>query len=599
MRLCYALVVAMLVGVVLSETDLPSVDAPSAEFLEEDVVEDIHQDDVSAAEAEVAEEKAQVNKEMKSLLHSGSSMMKKWKAQEAKDSVKTADVQPVTEDLEEVDEAEPVNAADLDPRFAHHHSQSHFDEDYAAIFHHKKAHTKNAPKLDYRPEGRNAADMGEVEAADAVLNKGKDESSSKFIVKEVAKEVEHEEEVEPEEFSHHKSKRNNVQEQKAQLKEEALALKKQNMIMLRESKARRAKRRAQETKKGLHEAAKLMGKKVIGQYLGQKQDKEAKKWLGHMKMYRTMPTSWTKKPKKLSERQEKKKVHKNINWVKKALNMPPDETDMEAATGTQPDHQAEKWMGMIPSGRSHKKKKSVMVQEIQDEDEVQDPRGHHHASPPHTLFIRKESNRRFKNGTKRPPQLRMMTEEEREKEEAMADDARRAKEHKKRSRELKDSRERQNLERNPIVRNAKPIALPHVKPHLPKVHLPNAEEEEAMDKAARAAIRAQSRDRRKAMRRASKKRAVALAQQQPVKKHKKLSADEYKRQLHNRVVNNPVFKHARLYGLLKPKKTQKKAKKTADGLTSKHKGLLTLAGLNSARKKGFQHISLDFGLDNN
>merc|ERR1711881_729731 len=113
------------------------------------------------------------------------------------------------------------------------------------------------------------------------------------------------------------------------------------------------------------------------------------------------------------------------------------------------------------------------------------------------------------------------------------------------------------------VRNAKPTALPHVKPHLPKVHLPNAEEEEAMDKAARAAIRAQSRDRRKAMRRASKKRAVALAQQQPVKKPKKLSADEYKRQLHNRVVNNPVFKHARLYGLLKPTKT--KAKKQNAG----------------------------------
>jgi len=97
MKLLAALVVAMLVGVVLSETALPDVDAPSAEsqFLEEDV-EDIHQDDVSQSEAVVAEEKAQVQEEMKSLIDSGSSMMKKWNAKAHKDS---AEAQPVAEDL--------------------------------------------------------------------------------------------------------------------------------------------------------------------------------------------------------------------------------------------------------------------------------------------------------------------------------------------------------------------------------------------------------------------------------------------------------------------------------------------------------------------
>merc|ERR1711959_889290 len=115
MKLCAALVVAMLVGVVLSETALPDVDAPSAEsqFLEEDV-EDIHQDDVSQSEAVVAEEKAQVQEEMKSLIDSGSSMMKKWNAKAHKDS---AEAQPVAEVREEV--VEPFVAPVLDTRLAH------------------------------------------------------------------------------------------------------------------------------------------------------------------------------------------------------------------------------------------------------------------------------------------------------------------------------------------------------------------------------------------------------------------------------------------------------------------------------------------------
>merc|ERR1712072_1629010 len=319
MKLLAALVVAMLVGVVLSETALPDVDAPSAEsqFLEEDV-EDIHQDDVSQSEAVVAEEKAQVQEEMKSLIDSGSSMMKKWNAKAHKDSAET---QPVAEDLEEVDE--PVEAADLDPRSAHQ-SQDKVEDDYAAIFHHSQSKkAASAKKIHYRPEGRDEADMGEVETS------GK--SASK-------------------------------------------AIKKQNMVMLRESKAAKQKRRKQRTAEGLREAAKLLGKKVTGRYLNKPEDKEAQKWLGHTAFVRTMPKSWTKRPKKLSERQQKKKMHKNINWVKKALNMPPDETDMEAASGHKPDHQAEKWMGMIPSHNAkspadHHKKKLVQVM---DEEEVQD-----------------------------------------------------------------------------------------------------------------------------------------------------------------------------------------------------------------------------------
>merc|ERR1711939_198728 len=113
------------------------------------------------------------------------------------------------------------------------------------------------------------------------------------------------------------------------------------------------------------------------------------------------------------------------------------------------------------------------------------------------------------------------------------------------------------------------------------------------------AIRAQSRYRRKVKRHADAKRRAVLAQRQPVKKHKKLTADEYKRQLHNRVVNNPVFKHARLYGLLKTKKTKKHKNADAGAFDSEHKGVLSLAGLNTARKNGYKHVSLDFGLDNN
>jgi len=581
MKLLAALVVAMLVGVVLSETALPDVDAPSAEsqFLEEDV-EDIHQDDVSQSEAVVAEEKAQVQEEMKSLIDSGSSMMKKWNAKAHKDS---AEAQPVAEDLEEVDE--PVEAADLDPRSAHQ-SQDKVEDDYAAIFHHSHSKKPAAKKIHYRPEGRDEADMGEVETS------GK--SASKFI-----KKVE-EEEPSPKAPYRNKSKR--VQAQKAELEEEAEALKKQNMVMLRESKAAKQKRRKQRTAEGLREAAKLLGKKVTGRYLNKPEDKEAQKWLGHTAFVRTMPKSWTKRPKKLSERQQKKKMHKNINWVKKALNMPPDETDMEAASGHKPDHQAEKWMGMIPSHNAkspadHHKKKLVQVM---DEEEVQDPRGHHHQQPPSPqIFIGQEQMQRSNSGTMRPPALRMMTEEEREKEEIMAEQARAKKHAKKEAREIKDSREHRNLERNPVMRNAKPLPLPHVKPSLPKVHLPNAEEEAAMDSAARKAIRAQSRYRRKVKRHADAKRRAVLAQKQPVKKHKKLTADEYKRQLHNRVVNNPVFKHARLYGLLKTKKTKKHKNADAGAFDSEHKGVLSLAGLNTARKNGYKHVSLDFGLDNN
>merc|ERR1712216_870318 len=382
MKLLAALVVAMLVGVVLSETALPDVDAPSAEsqFLEEDV-EDIHQDDVSQSEAVVAEEKAQVQEEMKSLIDSGSSMMKKWKAN--KDS---AEAQPVAEDLEEVDE--PVEAADLDPRSAHQ-SQDKVEDDYAAIFHHSHSKKPAAKKIHYRPEGRDEADMGEVETS------GK--SASKFI-----KKVE-EEEPSPKAPYRNKSKR--VQAQKAELEEEAEALKKQNMVMLRESKAAKQKRRKQRTAEGLREAAKLLGKKVTGRYLNKPEDKEAQKWLGHTAFVRTMPKSWTKRPKKLSERQQKKKMHKNINWVKKALNMPPDETDMEAASGHKPDHQAEKWMGMIPSHNTkspadHHKKKLVQVM---DEEEVQDPRGHHHQQPPSPqIFIGQEQMQRSNSGTMRP-----------------------------------------------------------------------------------------------------------------------------------------------------------------------------------------------------
>merc|ERR1711896_68122 len=236
---------------------------------------------------------------MKSLIDSGSSMMKKWNAKAHKDSA----------------EAQPV-AADLDPRSAHQ-SQDKVEDDYAAIFHH--SHSKkpaSAKKIHYRPEGRDEADMGEVETS------GK--SASKFI-----KKVE-EEEPSPKAPYRNKSKR--VQAQKAELEEEAEALKKQNMVMLRESKAAKQKRRKQRTAEGLREAAKLLGKKVTGRYLNKPEDKEAQKWLGHTAFVRTMPKSWTKRPKKLSERQQKKKMHKNINWVKKALNMPPDETDMEAAS---------------------------------------------------------------------------------------------------------------------------------------------------------------------------------------------------------------------------------------------------------------------------
>merc|ERR1711939_1290397 len=244
MKLCAALVVAMPVGVVLSETALPDVDAPSAEsqFLEEDV-EDIHQDDVSQSEAVVAVEKAQVQEEMKSLIDSGSSMMK-WSAKAHKDS---AEAQPVAEDLEEVDE--PVEATDLDPRSAHQ-SQDKVEDDYAAIFHHSHSKKPASAKIHYRPEGRDEADMGEVETS------GK--SASKFIKK---------------------------------VEEEAEALKKQNMVMLRESKAAKQKRRKQRTAEGLREAAKLLGKKVTGRYLNKPEDKEAQKWLGHTAFVRTMPKS--------------------------------------------------------------------------------------------------------------------------------------------------------------------------------------------------------------------------------------------------------------------------------------------------------------------